>query len=475
MRNIAGALRGLSVIMTIVFVLADLCACQGSDTAAQGTDNVQATIIGGSIDGDNYQIAMPPSWNGTLVLYSHGYRTPGTPNTVPPLKINRQVQNWFFSHGYALAATSYESGWSVEQAFRDQIALLDLFTQRFGRPQRTIAWGGSMGGLISVSLAEQFPDRFSGALSECGSLAGAVGVANAALDTSFAFKTLLAPTSPLRLVHITDPSANLQLAQSFFLQAQRTPQGRAKLALAAALYDLVGWTDPMSAEPAPTDYTTLLNNQIAFVKAQGLSFAFGSFRVDLEQRSGGNPSWNIGVDYREELVHSRDYNEVVALYRQAGLDLTQDLNTLQQAPRIAPDHQAVSYLSHNVVLTGNLKVPVVTLHTTGDPEAQVEQEQAYASTVHEAGTRSLLRQLFVQRSGHCTDTGAELLTAFQALMQRIETGHWGTTQPNALNLQAHALGKALNNDGQGQTVKQAFTAYQPGLWPRPFDSRSPLP
>ncbi len=117
---------------------------------------------------------------------------------------------------------------------------------------------------------------------------------------------------------------------------------------------------------------------------------------------------------------------MVALYRQAGLDLIHDLKTLQQAPPIGPDRQAVSYLSHNVALTGNLKIPVVTLHTTGDLEAQVEQEQAYASTVHDAATQSLLRQLFIHLAGHCTDTGGELLTAFQALMQRIETGHWGT-------------------------------------------------
>ncbi|HEY7414142.1 MAG TPA: alpha/beta fold hydrolase, partial [Ktedonobacteraceae bacterium] len=368
MRNIAGALKRLSVMMTIVLVLAGLCACQGSGAAAQGPGSVQPTITSGSIDGDSYRIAMPPSWNGTLVLYSHGYRDPGTPNTVPPLKINRQVQNWFFSHGYALAAASYGSGWAVEQAFRDQIALLDLFTQRFGRPQRTIAWGGSMGGLISVSLAEQFPDRISGALSECGALAGAVATANVALDTAFAFKILLAPTSSLHLVQITDPSTNLQLAQQVFSQAQQTPQGRARQALVAALFDLVGWNDPMSAEPAPTDYSALLNNQLTVAKARGMSYAFGPFRVDLEQRSGGNPPWNTGVNYQEELIHSRDYNEVIALYQQAGLNLAQDLKNLQQAPHIVPDRQAVSYLSHNVVLTGKLKVPVITLHTTGDTD-----------------------------------------------------------------------------------------------------------
>ncbi len=37
----------------------------------------------GTIDGAKYSIVLPQKWNGTLLLYSHGYRfaTPGRPTT----------------------------------------------------------------------------------------------------------------------------------------------------------------------------------------------------------------------------------------------------------------------------------------------------------------------------------------------------------------------------------------------------------
>ena len=34
----------------------------------------------GSIDGAPFQVEIPSPWNGTLVLYSHGYVAPGSEN-----------------------------------------------------------------------------------------------------------------------------------------------------------------------------------------------------------------------------------------------------------------------------------------------------------------------------------------------------------------------------------------------------------
>jgi hypothetical protein len=33
-----------------------------------------------AVDGATYTIAVPSPWNGTLLLYSHGFNFPGTPN-----------------------------------------------------------------------------------------------------------------------------------------------------------------------------------------------------------------------------------------------------------------------------------------------------------------------------------------------------------------------------------------------------------
>ena len=104
-------------------------------------------------------------------------------------------------------------GWAIKEALHDQIALLDYFDAKYGTPDRTIAWGHSLGGMITAGLLERNPDRFDAALPMCGVVAGGVGVWNNGLDGEFVFKTLLAPTSALQLVHITDPNANLGLAE----------------------------------------------------------------------------------------------------------------------------------------------------------------------------------------------------------------------------------------------------------------------
>ncbi len=143
---------------------------------------------------------------------------------------------YLLDNGYALAGSAYSStGWAVKDALHDQIALLNYFSKTYGEPERTIAWGHSLGGMITAGLVQRNPERFAGALPMCGVLAGAVGVWNSGLDTEFAFKTLIAPNSSLQLVHITDAQGNFVLAETLLAGAQASPQGRAKLALVAAI------------------------------------------------------------------------------------------------------------------------------------------------------------------------------------------------------------------------------------------------
>ncbi len=188
------------------------------------------------------------------MLYSHGYVFPGQPpSQVPgaqgdvgdPLTGAALLQQ-----GYALAGSSFgQPGWAIQQAFNEQIALLDLFDATCGTPTRTIAWGHSLGGIISAGLVQLFPDRFAGALPMCGPLAGGVGSWNQGLDAAFAFNVLLAG-SALSIVHITDPTGTFNQAESILGAAQQTAAGRARIALTAALADVPGWFDSASPEPA---------------------------------------------------------------------------------------------------------------------------------------------------------------------------------------------------------------------------------
>ncbi|MBV9438123.1 MAG: prolyl oligopeptidase family serine peptidase, partial [Acidobacteria bacterium] len=418
MKRLRMGLAGLSVIVI----------------TALSAVSVHAQVVTGTLgDGSTYLIEVPPNWNKTLFLYSHGYVVPGSSNPAQDVG-DPATRQFMLANGYALAGSSYATtGWAVHEALPDQIAVLDIFDAQFGKPQRTIAWGHSLGGMITAGLIQRFPDRFDAALPMCGVVAGGIATWNTGLDGAFAFKTLLGAGAPLQLVNIQgNPLANLGLAENLLASAQQTPQGRARIALAAALGDLPGWFVPLSPEPSASDVADQEMNQ--FLWDQQVNFPFGfAFRAELEARAGGNVSWNTRVDYPRQLARSPLRDEVRTLYQQAGLDLGADLDTLNDAARISANEDAVEYLNQNITFNGNIRVPVLTMHTTGDGLVVVEQESAYDDVVDEAGHGRLLRQTFVHRAGHCAFTPAETVTAVQNLLHRLDTGKWPNLDDETLN------------------------------------------
>ncbi len=279
-----------------------LLTFSGTAQAQTGVTTINGTLPNGKA---TYLIEVPANWNGTLFLYSHGYVTPGDLNPARDVaKGDFATRSFMLSSGFALAGSSYATtGWAIHEAIPDQIAVLDLFKRMVGEPKRTIAWGHSLGGMVTAALIQTHPDRFDAALPMCGVLSGGVATWNTALDSEFAFKTLLAPGSGLQVVNITNPPANLQLAEQFLGIAQSTPQGRAKLALVSALADGPGWFVPSLPEPSPTDFTSQEMNQFFWDRMVDFPFVF-EFRAELEARARGNVSWNTGVDYRVQLANS---------------------------------------------------------------------------------------------------------------------------------------------------------------------------
>ena len=458
-RKLAGMVLAGAVVLG--GLTAGSVAAASASTTCGGSGSVQTTNDK-LADGATYRIQCPSGpWNGTLLLYSHGYVAPGAPN--PAMDVGDSATGAFLlANGFALAGSSYATeGWAIQQALPDQIATLDVFDATYGTPARTIAWGHSLGGIITAGLIQDYPNRFNAALPMCGVLSGGVATWNTALDAEFAFKQLLAPASALQLVNITNPTGNLTLADSILGAAQATPQGRARLALVSALGDTPGWFDPASPEPAPTDYAAQEQNQFLWASKVTFPFVF-ALRAELEFRAGGNVSWNTGVNYFADLAKSANLREVIALYHQAGLSLTQDLLRLNSAARISANPSAVAYLAKYIAFNGDISVPVLTMHTTGDGLVVPENEQAYRSVVDRAGNGGLLRQIFVARAGHCTFTPAETITALNVLLNRLKTGHWHVPGPAGLNTEAAALG-ALN------VVPPAFTSFRPTRYLRPFD------
>ena len=444
----------------VAFVIAVVGVCIAPISVSATT-----TYTGTLADHATYRIDVPSNWNHTLLLYSHGYVTPGSAN--PARDVGDPATGAFLLNaGYALAGSSYAStGWALEQAIPDQIATLDAFNAlHIGTPTRTIAWGHSLGGIITAGLLQTYPDRFDAALPMCGVLAGGVAVWNEGLDAEFVIKTLLAPTSNLQLVRITNPGANFGLSNQILAAAQGTAQGRARLALAAAVGDLPGWFNSSLPEPAATDYVTQEANQFRWISEVDGPFLF-YLRAELEARAGGNPSWNTGVNYSQQLGRSIDNAEVQALYQQAGFSLDADLAALRDADRVSADPAAVHYLTQHIVFNGDLGgKPVLTIHTTGDGLVLNSDEQAYRSVAQDAKDSQLLREAFVHRAGHCTFTPAETIAALQALETRLNTGKWTSlATPGNLNTSAAALGPALN------VAPASYIDFEPAQFLRPFD------
>jgi pimeloyl-ACP methyl ester carboxylesterase len=452
--------------MKQIIILAVFIAVSVLFPASSFAQSSPPPITGSLPDGATYLIEVPPHWNGTLFLYSHGYVVPGTAN--PAQDVGDPLTRFFMlSNGFALAGSSYaHTGWAIQEALLDQVAVLDIFAETVGTPKRTIAWGHSLGGMITAGLIQRYPERFDGALPMCGVLSGGVATWNTALDGAFAFKQLIAPGSGLQLVDIADPSGNLTLAERALGIAQTTPQGRARIALAGALGDLPGWFNPGSPEPAATDFISQEANQ--FLWDSQVDFPFGfAFRAELEFRAQGNPSSNVGVDYRKQFAHSVDAAEVRALYEAAGLDLEADLRTLNETVRISADPHAREYLEQNIVYDGDIRVPVLTLHTTGDGLVVVENESAYRDVVREDGNQALLRRTFVSRAGHCTFTPAETIAAALNLLERLDTGKWPDLHAADLNTAATSLGPGFN-----VPFTSAFVDFKPAPYLRPFDGEA---
>ncbi len=462
-QQIKSAVLFVAITAVLILSFADTSRAQASLT----------TKTGSLSDGATYLMEVPSNWNGALFLYSHGYVVPGSPN--PATDVGDPATGAFLlANGFALAGSSYATtGWAIHEALTDQIATLDLFDSMFGHPVATIAWGHSLGGIITAGLIQRNPKRFTAAQPMCGVLAGGVATWNTALDAEFAFQTLLAPNAGLQVVNINNPDANLALAEEILAGAQATPQGRARIALGAALSDVPGWFNPTSPEPARTDFVSQEANQFLWDQQIDFPFVF-AFRAELEARAGGNVSWNTGVDYRRQLEKSLDREEVRALYQAAGLSLDADLETLNHAARIKANPEAVEYLKQNIIFDGQIDIPVLSMHTKGDGLVVVQNETAYKDVVDRVGDKSrLLRQTFVDRAGHCAFTPAETIAAVETLLNRLETGHWPSIEANLLNADAAALGPDFNIFELGTTIlptPPAFIDYTPAPYLRPFDA-----
>ncbi|MFJ7219214.1 alpha/beta hydrolase [Amycolatopsis sp. NPDC098790] len=426
--------------MRVLAVLGAILLAAGlAPAAAAAATNEHHT--GQLPDGATWVADVPAAWNGTTILYSHGFG-PLTAQDAP----NEETRQALLGSGYALVGSSYSgpSWWALASAVDDQFGALAAVERLTGHPRRTIAWGTSMGGLVSAFEGER--GGLDGVLSTCGLVAGGLNLNNYQLDGEYALARLLAPAQDVKLVRFASPaeaSASAAALTKIATDAQATPAGQARIALAAALMNEPGW---FTGATPPADYAGQENQQQQELSQLVLGFVV-SGRYQIELAAGGNSAFTAGVDYRALLAGSSHARQVRALYRAAGLDLDADLATLTRDADIRPDPQAVRTLARTSVVTGRLRVPTLDIHTVADQLVPVEQEDWYGKQVHRAGAGALLRQAYVGATGHCAFRISETIAALHALESRIETGRWGdVAEPRRFNEAAGGTGRYVRFD-----------------------------
>lgn len=423
--------------------------------AAQ-TPTEPVTSMGALPDGTAYRIDVPANWKGTVLIgldYAAAQRLSPTSSAL-------------LARGYAMAGTTrLVTGWDVTQSIANQLATLEILTKQHRPPTRVYVLGSSLGAHTGAATIQSQPDHFQGAVLMCGGLAGAVGLWDSKLDAVFVAKTLVAP-SDASLPIIGIPANFADVARPAWLKAlaaaQETPEGRARIALAAVIGQLPTWSDPRKPQPSPTDVRALqrgLYDSLAGGPLPVIGQAISS-RNEIERRSGGNISSNVGVDYADLLKRSGQTDLVATLYREANLDLQADLAALARAPRVSADRRARAWAAPGV-WNGRLRVPVLTVNGIGDNISPVAGQQAYEAIVESAGSGAMLRQTYTRTAGHCGFSAAETVAAVEALDARVTSGKWGDTSADAMNAAARATGAG----------DARFIAYTPATFLRPFAAR----
>lgn len=454
----------------IALAVGALLAVLPASSGAQATASTHYT--GTLPDGATWIADVPASWNGTLLLYSHGYG-----NLLPADAPDPNTGQALLGEGYALAGSSYDpngSLWALNSAVRDQFETLAAVkhTVLEHQPSQVIAVGTSMGGLISALEDQDSNGRLDGALTTCGIVAGGLTLNNYQLDGEYAMTELLGSLisggQSIQLVNF--PTAAASGVSAGELQAlgeaaqpgvgtNATPQTQARLALAMAFLNTTTWSPIASAPAAPNDYVGQEEAQYE------TDFGFAGFpiipfivtgRYQIEQAVGGNAGWTLGVNFARELARSPFRTEVEALYRQAGLSLRADLEELTRDANITASPSAVRNMILTSVPTGRLQVPELDMHTIGDNLVPVTMENAYRQAVDRAGSGYLLRQAYVARPIHCNFNPAELVAGVHTVQERIDSGRWDhLADPATLNAAANATGL----DAFGTP---AFAPYEPG-------------
>lgn len=371
--------RRLTLVSVMLCWLAASAAAHAQAAAAIPTACEESTLTSGA----RTKICVPLGWNGQLVVFAHGY-VPNVPGVFgldfhDTLPDGTDLATLVQSRGFAYATTSYrQNGLAVLEGIDDVRGLVALFESRYGRPARSYLTGASEGALVAALLVERFPTLFTGAYATCGPIGSFRYEIDYLTDFRVLFDYFFPGVFEGDATHVTNNdvlgwltgAAQMRVRERLLQEPQRALE---LLRTAKAAYD---------PRNLPTVVTTTLN--VLQYNVLGSS--------DLQLKLGGSP-----------------YDNRLRWYVGSKNDLQLNLRVRRYAADVAAAMALRPYET-----TGNLRVPMVTLHTTADEIAPFTHEALYLVKARPSG-RGRIIPLPVLRYGHCAFTVNELLTGLGVL------------------------------------------------------------
>jgi hypothetical protein len=333
------------------------------------------------------KICVPAAgWNGDLIVYGHGYVAFNEPLDFANLTLpdGTYLPDLVQSLGFAFATTSYRrNGLAILEGVDDVRELVTQFVEEKGQPGLTYITGASEGGAVTALSAERSADIFDAGLSLCGP----IGDFRKQIDYWGDFRVLYDYFFPNVL-----PGDAMHVPPE--LIANWDP-GYQQAALAALAANPVNAAQLIRTSRAPVDPNDL--NSVG-ATAAGILWYNVFATEDGKQQLGGIPYDNMTRIYGGSL-DDRALN--------AGVD------------RFSADAAAIKQM-RKYETSGNPEIPLVTLHTTGDPIVPYWHQLYYRSKVRANGNTEVT-QVKIRRYGHCAFTTTEVLAGF-GLMVLKATG-----------------------------------------------------
>lgn len=370
--------------------------------------------VSGEIDGAPYRIIVPANWNGTLLIYGHGYRDkadhPGEiDNRTADVAPSPALIPTLLAQGFALSGSAYkDNGWAVEEGVHDMKNVVTYFRDNITKPDRTIIWAFSMGTVIGFKSMEQFGGIYDGALCACAVGAGATQSWDSAGDLALAYDTVFG--MPATWGNFGDVRDDIDFETDVFPKVFMEVNNGANFPKYEFIRLVTGTPGRGIQPPSPPNFypNWIFTDMFFSMEA----------RAELERRAGGPIVQNLDRNYSLTLAE-RGYLSALGVMP---IVIDTWLANMNGQRTIEAPKYSRNYVKRNANYSGKIKHPVLTMHTIIDPLVTVSQEFEYAETVAAARRGNLLYQTYTNGNGHCAFTAPQLITAVNAINTWVMDG-----------------------------------------------------